>query len=282
MAKFTTQTLVQLIGAGHPLMVEKFKAERVTQVLPSSTNRCLACLKSMFSKAILWGKFSDNNPAAKVKFFKESSGRLRFLEKEEITRLLSVCNKYLKSIIIVAINTGIRKGKILNLKWRDIDFKREVLFLYDTKNGDKREVPLNEQVKTVLIETSKHPESEYVFCKKDGTLYGDIKKPFSTALKRVKITDFKFHDLRHTFASQLVMAGVDLNTVRELLGHKSIKMTLRYAHLSPSHKKRAVDLLDNQISDRLGKNEREFVPYMSPEKENQKVESLSIPQLYEI
>lgn len=93
----------------------------------------------------------------------------------------------------------------------------------------------------------KHPDSQYIFCNNEGQPYGDIRKSFLTAIKKSGIVSFRFHDLRHTFASQLVMSGVDLNTVRELLGHKSLEMTLRYSHLSPDHKKRAVDILGKRM-----------------------------------
>lgn len=126
---------------------------------------------------------------------------------------------------MIALNTGMRRGEILGLKWRDVDIKRNVLYLRNTKNGDKREVPVNEQVKTALISTRRNPKSEYIFSKKDGSAIGDIKKSFLTALRKSGIKDFHFHDLRHTFASQLVMSGIDLNTVQELLEHKTIQMT---------------------------------------------------------
>jgi len=230
-----------------PHMVEQFKAGRRKEVAPASVNRCLQCLKSMFNKAIAWDKFNGKNPVQQVKLFKENNQRLRFLEKEEIVRLLSRCTKHLKPLVIIALNTGMRRGEILGLKWRDVDFKRNILYLYNTKNGEKREVPINEQVKTTLIRIRKNPASEYIFCNKNGKPYTQIRKSFCTALRKSAINDFSFHDLRHTFASHLVMAGVDLNTVRELLGHKSLKMTLRYSHLSPSHKKRAVDILGRRM-----------------------------------
>lgn len=229
-----------------PVLVEKFKAERAKEVSPATVNRALACLKCMFNKAIEWGKAGDN-PAKKVKLFKENNKRLRYLEKEEIVKLLTKCSGHLKPIVVVALNTGMRKSEILNLKWCNVDFRRGIIYLLDTKNGERREIPMNEQVKTALIRTKKHYGSSYIFCNKNGEPYRDIKKSFLTAVKKVGILNFRFHDLRHTFASHLVMSGVDLNTVRELLGHKSLEMTLRYSHLSPDHKKRAVDVLGRRM-----------------------------------
>ena len=200
----------------------------------------------MFNKALAWGKFSGQNPMSQVKLFKENNKRVRFLEKNEIVKLLSSCDKHLRPIVIVALNTGMRKAEILGLKWRDIDFRRGIIHLYDTKNGEKREAPINKQAKTALIRTRRDPGSEFVFTYR-GKPIGNIRKTFSTALKKSDIKNFCFHDLRHTYASHLVMAGVDLNTVRELLGHKSLAMTLRYSHLSPDHKQRAVNILSKRM-----------------------------------
>ena len=226
-----------------PHLIEQFKAERSKKVAPATINRSLACLKSMFNKAIAWKRFSGPNPVREVKLYKENNQRLRFLEKEEIGRLMVNCDGFLRALVIVALNTGMRLGELRQLKWRDVDYKRETIYLRETKNGETREIPMNEYVKNAFIAVSKHPESPYIFCKQDGNPFGDIRKSFWTALKKSGIVGFHFHDLRHTFASHLVMSGHDLNTVRELLGHKTIQMTLRYAHLSPKHKKRAVDNL---------------------------------------
>ena len=116
-----------------------------------------------------------------------------------------------------------------------------------TKNGDGLEIPMNRQVHEAFLAYKENPESQYVFCHKDGAPILDIKKSFSTALKNSGINDFHFHDLRHTAGSHLVMAGVDLNTVRQILGHKSLQMTLRYAHRSPGHVKKAVDALSEKL-----------------------------------
>ena len=226
--------------------IERYRAVRIGKVTKSTVNRVLNCLSSLYNRAIEWGKAS-NNPMSKVKLFKVPEKRIRYLEKEEIDKLLLNCCEHLKPIVIVALHTGMRKSEILGLKWHDIEIKRGIIHLLDTKNGEKREVPMNEVVQKTVINVLKNPESQYVFCNKDGKPYGNVRKSFATALKKSGITNFRFHDLRHTFASQLVMSGVDLNTVRELMGHKSLEMTLRYSHLSPDHKKRAVDILQKRM-----------------------------------
>jgi integrase len=233
--------------------IEKYKAERANDIIgkdkkiaPATVNRELATLKTMFSKAVAWGKLKDN-PAKSVQFLREPEGRVRYLEKEEIVKLLAKCSVRLRPIVIVALNTGMRRGEILGLKWHDVDFQRDIISLFDTKNGESRKIPMNAQVRTALIKVRKHPESQYIFYNRKGEPVHDIRKSFFTALTKAGIINFRFHDLRHTFASQLVMAGIDINTTRELLGHKDIRMTLRYSHLSPDHKKRAVDVLSNTM-----------------------------------
>ena len=148
------------------------------------------------------------------------------------------------------------RGEILNLKWDNIDLAHGFITLTETKNGERREIPINDTLRETINKLSRH------IVEKDGqklvpylfhdpnTLkpYASVKRSFGTALKQAGISDFHFHDLRHTFASQLVMKGVDLTTVKELLGHKDIKMTLRYAHLAPAHKRNAVNVLDNLLT----------------------------------
>ena len=226
--------------------IEKFKVARSRGVKPATVNRDLATLKTMFNKAVEWGKIEEN-PAKKVKFLREPGGRLRYLEKEEIRQLLSNSPERIRPILILAIFTGMRRGEIMGLKWHDIDIQRGIIYLLDTKNGTKREVFMNDLVKKTLIRAPKHPDSPYIFCNKYGKPYHDIRKSFWTALKKSGILNFRFHDLRHTFASQLVMSGADINTVRELLGHKDIRMTLKYSHLSQDYKRQAVDTLGRQM-----------------------------------
>jgi len=223
-----------------PLDLEKFKTARSKQVSPASVNRELACLKHMFTKAIEWNMAVDN-PVKKVKMFRENAGRVRYLSKAEAQRLLDECAEHLRPIVIVALYTGMRLGEILNLKWEDVDFDLKTIYIHTAKSGYGRDIPMAEPVFFALKRMPR--KAEYVFCRDDGTRMIDIRTAFNNAVKRAEIEDFKFHDLRHTFASHLVMNGTDLMTVKELLGHRTINMTLRYAHLSPEHKRKAVDTL---------------------------------------
>ena len=229
-----------------PQSIEQYKSDRIKDVAPATVNRELACLKCMFNKAIAWGKTHDN-PVCKVKLFKENNQRLRYLEKDEIKKLLDSAPEHLKPILIVAVFTGMRKSEILTLEWKNISFEQDIIYLLQTKNGERREVLMNNTVKNALLAVPKHKDSSYVFCHKNGKPYLNVRKSFDATLIKCGIIGFRFHDLRHTFASQLVMSGVDLKTVQELMGHKMIEMTLRYSHLSPDHKKRAIAILENSI-----------------------------------
>ena len=227
--------------------VQKFQISRAKDVSNATVNRNLACLKSMFNRAIEWEQFDGLSPAKRVKFLKENNTRERYLKKEETARLLQNADEKLRPILIVALNTGMRRGEIFGLEWKNIDFGCNTIHLYETKNGKERTVPMNREVKEILMKLHKNSQSSYVFAHKDGSQIRGVRKSFFTALVKSGISNFRFHDLRHCFCSNLVMRGIDLNTVRELAGHKSIQMTLRYSHLSPDHKQRAVDMLSNQM-----------------------------------
>jgi len=226
--------------------IENYKLSRLRQVSKSTVNRELACLKHIFKKANEWGR-TGQNPTEKVHLFKTVPPRIRYLEAEEIKALSSACPSYLKPIILTAVNTGMRKAKLLNLEWKDLDFQNRLIYLGDTKGAGKREIPMNSVVHTTLLGLEKRPNSPYVFCHKNGRPYKDVRVSLDKAASQARIERLRFHDLRHTFASQLVMAGVDLKTIQELLGHKTIEMTLRYAHLSPNHKRAAVEVLGKRM-----------------------------------
>jgi site-specific recombinase XerD len=232
-------------------MIEEYKARRLKdKVKPATINREVSCLRHIFNKAIEWDVV-NRNPAKGVKLLKEPPGRIRYLDVEEIERLLKAIDsiprgagKYLKPIVIIAINTGLRKQEILKLKWKNIDFNERKITVHRTKTNDIRVMPMNESIYQELKKVPQHSESDYVFCNKQGIPYGNVRKSFESALSIAKIKDFRFHDLRHTFASHLVMNGSDIRTVQQLMGHKEIKMTMRYSHLSKAHLQDAVGKLD--------------------------------------
>ncbi|MCP4264055.1 MAG: site-specific integrase [Candidatus Brocadiaceae bacterium] len=244
--------------------IEQWQSMRLKYNKPSTVNRLLATLKHMVNKGTQWGMASDSalKQVRNVKLLPENNRRLRFLSIEECQMLIACCHKTLKPLVVVAINTGMRRGEIFNLKWEQVDLRHGFILLDISKNGERREIPINTTLEYLFKEIPRSVDSEYVFTGKTGKPFTDIKKGFHTALKKAGISDFRFHDIRHTFASQLVMAGIDITSVKELLGHKSLTMTMRYSHLSPGHKRKAVHVLDrlmeeneNEVSKKWYKND---------------------------
>ena len=168
---------------------------------------------------------------------------MKILDREEIDRLIRNSCDHLKGIIILALNTGMRKGEILYLRWNDVDFDKLFIFIKTSKSGVARKVPMNAMVVESLKKIKR--ESDYVFCNpKTKERIKDVKTAFKAACRRAGINDLRFHDLRHTAATYMVTGGVDLVTVAEILGHADIKMTMRYAHPTPENKRKAVNVLD--------------------------------------
>jgi integrase len=212
-------------------------------------NRLTATLKRMFAKALDWDLITEDvlKRVRKAKQLKGEKTRLRYLSEEEAERLIFNCDKNLKPIVITALNTGMRKSEILKLTWDRVDLKNRLILLDKTKNGERREIPVNDTLYNALSGLTRHLKTDYVFYNPETLKpYYDLKRSFGVALRKSHILDFRFHDLRHTFASRLVMKGIDLTTVKELLGHKDVKMTLRYAHLSKPHIRNAVNVLDGE------------------------------------
>jgi len=231
--------------------IEQWQSRRLKYNKPSTVNRFLATLKHMVNKGTQWGMASDSalKQIRNVKLLPENNRRLRFLSIEECQRLIECCHKDLKPIVVVALNTGMRRSEIFNLKWEQVDLRHGFILLDVTKNGERREIPINTTLEYLFKEMPHSAESEYVFAGKTGKPLTDIKKGFHTALRKAGISDFRFHDLRHCVASHLVMNGIDLTSVKEILGHKSLAMTMRYAHLAPGHKKKAVHVLDRLMEE---------------------------------
>ena len=253
------------------MLIEQYQSDRMRQGRrktrgkiivgnkPATINRLTATLKHMMTKAVEWELVEEEalKKVRRVKQLEENNGRLRFLTHEECQRLTECCNSLLRPIVITAMNTGLRKDNILSLEWdKNVDLNHGFIFVTQTKNGKRLEIPMNQTMRDTLTNlyrgTKERPrriDIPFVFYDPStGKRYQDVKRSFATACRKAEIKDFTFHDLRHTFASHLVMAGVDLATVSKLLGHKDIKMTLRYAHLAPSHMLNAVNMLDNALS----------------------------------
>ena len=219
----------------------------------ATVNRHMACLRHLFTKAAEW-QLVERSPFEKGKSlnFKESNQRIRYLSEDEIGRLLVECPLHLQRIVICAIQTGMRRGEILSLKWNQV--RNGFIYLAKTKSKAPRQIPINDELEDLFKEIRKdqHLRSEYVFTYQ-GERVREVKTSFRAACRRAGIENFRFHDLRHTAASHLVMRGVDLKTVQELLGHKTISMTLRYSHLAESHKRDAINRL-NGLTGKIDKN----------------------------
>lgn len=268
-----------------PSFVDQWRTQRLKNSKSIETvNRDIAMLKAALSKAVLWGLI-DRHPLEKLRLLKsDRNGKVRFLSSDEETTLRNAAinretrirterdshNKWLKDrghelrddlnqyvfadhlrpMILLSMNTGMRRGELFSLKWENVDFERALLTIEGAyaKSGKTRHIPLNSEALQVLkdwrTQTKNH---DLVFHNKDGKRFDNIKKGWAAILGS-DIKNFRWHDLRHHFASRLVMAGVDLNTVRELLGHSDMAMTLRYAHLAPEHKANAVEKLVQKIN----------------------------------
>jgi integrase len=226
--------------------IEQMKLKRLESdnVAKSTVDKNVAVAKSFFSWCIHQG-LTKVNPVKNVKLFHEDNERVRFLDPEvEYPKLLEQARNgpwYLQPIIVLDVNTGLRRGNILHLRWDQVDFKRRIIRIDSrTKSGRPHNLPLNntalQQLKAVHQKTSSYG---HVFVHLDGAFEGqpitDIKNAFNGAVDRAKIQNFRFHDLRHTFCSWLALSGVPITAIQKLAGHASIKMTLRYAHLSPRY-----------------------------------------------
>ncbi len=209
----------------------------------------LARLKRLFSLCITWGLCSTN-PAQKIPLFREDVKRVRYLSGEEEQELLSHCPPYLHRIVRFALHTGARKGEILGAKWRDVDLKGAVLTVPGSRAKGRydRHIHLNKVALSILNELPRPMDRDsYIFGNGTDRLPATFERHWHQALSESGLQDFHFHDLRHTYASRLVMAGVDLAVLRELLGHRDFTMTLRYAHLQPSRLKAAVAILESNL-----------------------------------
>jgi site-specific recombinase XerD len=265
-------------------LVTNWRSKRIRAGAHKATvNRDISALKALMSKAIEWDVI-DEHPLRDLKPLREDkTGKTRFLSKSEESRLRnaldtrqnrqraqrrayrqwqlergrdllpsldqSAFTDHIKPIVIIALNTGLRRGEIFNLQLGDIDLTHRLLTVRgeEAKSGHTRTIPLNSEALRAVetwLEESDSTDSTYVFpSPKTGRGLVTIKTAWRDLLKLANLKDFRFHDLRHTFASNLAMKGADLYSIKELLGHADVTTTQRYAHLAPEHRSKVVELL---------------------------------------
>lgn len=214
----------------------------------STVNRYMAALSVVFSYAVKELEWMDDNPISKISHLREPKPRVRYLSDEERDKLLEQAQKstnpYIYPVICIALTTGARKMEILNLRWEDIDFTTNTAVLRETKNGEYRVLELVGVAKEELKKLyEKREKSPYVFPNHDGTGALDITYCWKDLMRSTGIEDFRFHDLRHTYASHLAMCNINMTTMAEILGHKDLKVTKRYAHLSPGYKRSVMEFV---------------------------------------
>lgn len=228
------------------------KIRRLIQGSDSTKNIYMAALRHLFTIAIREFGATNENPILKVSNLKNPRGRVRYLSDEERKNLLIATeessNRYLHLVVLLALTTGARKMEIMNLTWSDIDIDKKMIYFRETKNGEVRTLPIVHKVGEFLLEHFKNSKTSLIFPSARNLKRPiDIRSPFAQALKCAGIVNFHFHDLRHSCASYLVMNGASLNEIAEVLGHKSLNMVKRYAHLSTSHISKVVNSMANKI-----------------------------------
>ena len=222
--------------------VSDYRDDRLQKVKPATIYQELSLMRRMFNVARREWKWIRDNPVADLSFsVGNKNARYRWLSLEEEKLLMDCASpEWLKDVITFALHTGMRRGEILNLFWKDVDFTGRLMRIEKSKNSEKRSVPMSKTINGLLGSMKVRDITGRVFPVTEAAL----KDGSERAVKKAKIEDFHFHDLRHTFATRLVQNGIDIYVVKELLGHKTIAMTMRYAHHYPESLRHGVELLD--------------------------------------
>lgn len=240
--------------------VRAYIAVRTEVGLSNSTiNRELSVLSAAINYARREWEWEIQNPVSGRKL-REPEGRVRWITRVEAQALIAAAQRepntpHLADFIRLALHTGCRKGELLGLDWWRVDLQAGLIHLeaQHTKSGKRRSIPLNKKARAAIISRAQFraahcPDSPWVFAHKSGARIQDVKRAFATACTRAQIQDYRIHDMRHTCAAWLVSAGVPLTEVRDLLGHSTITMTERYAHLAPENLRAAVAMLEGDVS----------------------------------
>lgn len=243
----------KLASEALPLKGAKSKRTAPTHRSPATVNRYMASLSHAFTVAMNEWQWLDDNPLRRVSKHKEPRGRVRFLSDEERTRLLKACkessNPYLYPVVVLALSTGARSAEIMGLNWDVIDLHRGRAILHETKNGERRALPITGHALELLKELSKvrRLDTRLLFPGNNPAKPVELRAPWLVALAAADIQDFRFHDLRHSAASALAMNGASLAEIAEVLGHKTLQMVKRYSHLSEGHTARVVESMNQKI-----------------------------------
>lgn len=253
--------IIPIIGTKTLNQISAFDLERIKKNMtvekksPRTISYALAVIRQAFNTASTLGVYTGDNPADKVKFPRKDNRRARFLTKEQAETLLTALRKKSQTVYdlsVLSLYCGLRFGEAAGLKWGDIDEKHGIIWIRDTKTGRNRAAYIVGPVHEIFTRRDRGPAETRVFSSSEGEKLGEISKTFSRTVEELSlnagITDPRdklvFHSLRHTFASWLVLAGVDLYRVKELLGHSTLAMTERYSHLSPGALRDAVMTLN--------------------------------------
>jgi integrase len=249
------QRMAKLLKEFRGRSAEQIGAQELTRFLgkddwaPATRNRYRALGSALYSLGIRHDKL-ELNPWRKVRLWRENNSRVRFLEPREEKKLRASVRIHAPANepeFDLALNTGLRRGEQWKLRWTDVDWTRKILTVTNSKNGESRHIPLNGAAVDALRKLRDvAADCPYVVNGPEDPAQrvSDNRRWFDICLRRSRVRDFHWHDLRHTFASRLVMGGTDIRTVQDLMGHKVIAMTVRYSHLSAPHKREAVGVLD--------------------------------------
>jgi site-specific recombinase XerD len=227
-----------------PSRVEEYQRDRIKEVCPATSNREMALLKHMFNMAERWGQHQGTNPVRLVKFLPENNLRFETLSEVQEEALLLASPPYLREMFLFAMNTGLRTSAIFNLQWTEVDIEQRRLKKVVKKSEKPLSLPLNDMAFGVVEARRAVQHGSYVFYNPmTGDRFKDVKGALLAAVRRAGLSKVTWHMFRHTFASRLTRDGVDIVTVKELLGHSNISTTMRYAHSNDDAKRRAVNKL---------------------------------------
>lgn len=225
-------------------VIAEYRNMRLKSVKPATVYQDLALLRRMFNVAIKEWEWCKDNPVSRLSFsVGNRNARDRWLTLEEEKMLLEKATNpdWLRSLLMVALHTGMRRGEILDLRWQNVDLLKRLIRVVKSKNGEKRTIPMSNTLVDLFKGMNVRDISGGVF----PISKSSVRHAFDKVVEKASLEDFRFHDLRHTFATRLVQNGVDVFKVKELLGHKTITMTMRYAHHYPESLRSSVEVLDN-------------------------------------